>query len=101
MRKPDKEAAEEFGRRLREERLAKNLSKRALARLAGLHPTTISMIEAGRREPRYSTMISIFQALESDVDELFRGIEFIPGAPDEPGTWRIEGRSEGPGASSD
>ena len=58
--------------RLREVRISRLLSMRQLAKLAGLSPTTIYLIESGRRLPQYETMRRLAEALRvepGDVEE--------------------------------
>ena len=59
--------------KLVEIRKEKGLSQSALARLAELHPATISQIEHGRLKPYPSQMAKIAKALgwEGDAAELF------------------------------
>lgn len=52
---------------LRKTRSKKRLSVRALAKLADLAPSTISMIETGRHTPSYPTMVKLAQALEGFI----------------------------------
>ena len=57
---------------LREQRVERLLSVRALAKRAGVAPTTVHLIENGRRGPQYLTIQKICQALgvtANEVDE--------------------------------
>jgi transcriptional regulator with XRE-family HTH domain len=51
------------GGRVREQRLAKDLTQKQLADLAGLHHTTISDLETGITVPGLSTLVKIAKAL--------------------------------------
>jgi transcriptional regulator with XRE-family HTH domain len=50
------DSAERFARNLRARRLEAQLSQEALGHRANLHPTEISRLERGVRDPRLSTM---------------------------------------------
>jgi transcriptional regulator with XRE-family HTH domain len=88
----DEAVAVELGRRIRRARRRAEMSQERLAALAGLHRTTIGLIEAGKRNMQTSTLLFIAGALEVELDEIIGGIEFIAGP--EPlarsGTWRFD-----------
>lgn len=48
---------------LREERVHRLLSVRALAKQAGVAPTTVHLIETGRRAPQFLTIQKLSRAL--------------------------------------
>jgi transcriptional regulator with XRE-family HTH domain len=54
-------------RRLRKEH---RWSQETLADLAGLHPTEVSRLERGLREPRLRTVVQVAEALSVPVQEL-------------------------------
>jgi transcriptional regulator with XRE-family HTH domain len=58
------------GDRLREMREAKFLSHRELASRAGVSPTTVLNLEAGKGEPQRRTVRKLARALEVDPAEL-------------------------------
>lgn len=63
---------------LREARLARTLSQRDLARMAGVTAKTVIDVELGRQEPRLRTIRQIAAALgvePTEVDEFRRAIE--------------------------
>ena len=63
---------------LREIRVSRLLSIRALAELAGVSPFTVVEVEARRRRPRYSTMGHLAVALgvePTEVDEFREALE--------------------------
>ena len=62
----------DVGSRLRELRLERGKSMRALARLSGLSTNTLSMIERGRTSPSVSTLYKISAALEVPITAFFR-----------------------------
>ena len=55
---------------LRELRLEKGLSLRTLAVLAGIHAVSIMRLEAGKYDPRLSTLRKLAGALEVSVCDL-------------------------------
>lgn len=60
-----------FGKILQEERKAKNISQEKLAKLTGLDRTFISLIENGKRNPTFATILKICSALEINPSDLF------------------------------
>lgn len=64
-----------LGRRVREMRLARDLTQEDLARGAEIDPKHLQDIEAGRSNPTVSTLLGIADALRCSIAELF-------GAPD-------------------
>ena len=59
-----------FNQRLREMRIARNLSQAELARLSGVDVTHISHMESGRRLPAFDTFRSMTLGLGCTADEL-------------------------------
>jgi transcriptional regulator with XRE-family HTH domain len=62
----------DVGSRLRELRLERGKSMRALARTSGLSTNALSMIERGRTSPSVSTLYKIADALEVPITAFFR-----------------------------
>jgi transcriptional regulator with XRE-family HTH domain len=62
-------------RRLRKERC---WSQEMLAHFAGLHPTEVSRLERGLREPRLRTVMQVAAALKVPVQELIAPEEVAP-----------------------
>jgi transcriptional regulator with XRE-family HTH domain len=60
-----------LGTRLREERRRRRLSLRELAGLAGLSPTTVHQIEAGRGSPSLATLQALASTLGTPLAALF------------------------------
>lgn len=60
-----------FGNNLRAERNRKKLSQEALAEMAGLQMQQISLIENGKSDLKFSTLIRLLRALNVDFDQLF------------------------------
>lgn len=61
----------DVGRRLREIRMGKGLSIRALAESSKLNVNTLSLIENGRTSPSVSTLQSIAQTLQVPISAFF------------------------------
>jgi len=66
---PTKE--EILGKILQEERKAKKISQEKLAKLTGPGRTFISLIENGKRNPTFTTILKICSALGLEPSELF------------------------------
>lgn len=66
---------EVFAANLRAVRTRKKLSQEALADLADLHRTEISLLERAGRDPRLATILRLAQALEVPVSRLLKGID--------------------------
>ena len=60
-----------FGKRVRELRLAKELTQEALAERAGLHPTYIGGIERGERNVGFDNLLKLARALHEHPSILF------------------------------
>jgi transcriptional regulator with XRE-family HTH domain len=60
-----------FGKILQEERKGKKISQEKLAKLTGLDRTFISLIENGKRNPTFTTILKICSALEINPSDLF------------------------------
>ena len=60
----------EFGKRIKEIRLKKNLSQGDVARILGVHRTYISGLERGARTPSLSTIHKVAKALGVSVKEV-------------------------------
>ena len=71
MKREIKSEARKIGRRVRELRDAKGLSRNALAKLAGMAPSTIQKIEAGESNFWVTTVARIAWALEIKVADLW------------------------------
>jgi transcriptional regulator with XRE-family HTH domain len=74
-RSRDQAMAVAFGQRVREVRLAADLSQEALAEAAGLHPTFISNVERGYRVPSVPTLLKLAAALSIKPSELVDGLD--------------------------
>ena len=60
-----------FGNRVRQERIKKNLSQEGLADLAGVHRTYIGMIERAEKNITLENIEKIAKALNIDISKLF------------------------------
>ncbi|HKC96031.1 MAG TPA: helix-turn-helix transcriptional regulator [Nitrospira sp.] len=58
--------------RLREWRRRRGLSLRKLADVAGVHFVTLARLEAGRYDPRLSTLLKLCQVLKIDLADLVK-----------------------------
>lgn len=76
-----REAAEIFGRNVREVRERRNLIQVSLARDVGLSKAGLSLIERGLRETTIGTLISLARALEVTPEFLLVGIVWKPQGP--------------------
>ena len=61
---------EEFGKRIRQLRTARNLSQEELAELTGFHRTYIGMVERGERNISLSNIGVFARTFEMSVSEL-------------------------------
>jgi transcriptional regulator with XRE-family HTH domain len=59
-----------FGAAVRQRRMAAGLSQEALAERAGLHPTYVSMVERGVRNPTLDVAARIAKALKVGLPKL-------------------------------
>ena len=69
-----KNILENFGRKVREERLKQRLSQEELAAKAGVHRTYIGMIERAEKNITLLNISKIAQALEISISDLTEGI---------------------------
>ncbi len=60
-----------FGNNLRAERNRRKLTQEALANLAGLQMQQISLIENGKADFKFSTLVNLMKALNIEFDKLF------------------------------
>ena len=67
----DGSAVVNLGLRLREARLEKGISLRALARQLSVSPSFVSLIENGKSQPSVATLYSMAQVLSVSIDHLF------------------------------
>jgi transcriptional regulator with XRE-family HTH domain len=65
----------DLGRAVRRLRRARRLTIDDLAHLADMHPTYLSGIERGIRNPTWSKLIALAQALEHSISEIVHEAE--------------------------
>ncbi|HEX6393100.1 MAG TPA: helix-turn-helix transcriptional regulator [Acidimicrobiales bacterium] len=68
-----------FGDRVRQRRLALDLSQEGLAHKAGLHRTYIGSLETGDRNPSLDLIARLAKALGCDAADLVKGTQSLPG----------------------
>ncbi len=78
-----------LGESLREARIERGLSLRALARELEVSPSLVSQIETGRIQPSVRTLYAIVSKLEVSLDELFRLGEAAPAPSNGSGRGRL------------
>ena len=61
----------QFGKRVRELRLARGLSQEKLAFRSGVHRTYLGGIEQGKRNPSLRNIAAIAEALDVALSQLF------------------------------
>jgi len=66
----DKEVFLKLGYKIKYQRCLKNISQLDLSLKTGLTTRTISRIECGAIDPKYSTLLKISKALEIELQEL-------------------------------
>lgn len=71
---PNSNALIQFGARLRDLRLQRELSQERLAELAGLHRTYLGGVERGERNVSLINLVAIANALDLPLSTLFEGI---------------------------
>ncbi|MBR1753200.1 helix-turn-helix transcriptional regulator [bacterium] len=60
-----------FGKKIKIERIKQEISQEKLAELAGLHRTTMGLIEKGKCFPELDTVAKIANGLNLELNELF------------------------------
>ncbi len=63
--------AELLGKKLKEIRESKNLTQQDFAEICDMHPTTIGMIEIGKRKPSLRAIEVFVEKLNIDYSDLF------------------------------
>jgi transcriptional regulator with XRE-family HTH domain len=59
-----------LGQAIERRRKVRNLSQRDLSERSGLHPTHVSGLERGARNPTYSSLVELAAGLDISVGEL-------------------------------
>jgi DNA-binding XRE family transcriptional regulator len=60
----------QIGNKLKQLRTRRFLTQRALAKAAGVSPTTVYKVENNEVEPHFSTILSLAEALDVDPNDL-------------------------------
>ena len=71
--------SQEFGDRIRNRRLKRDLSQEALALKSGINRTYIGSLEAGERNPSLENISRLAVALDVDAADLVRGLQKLRG----------------------
>lgn len=67
-----------IGANLKRCRRAAGLTQEQLAHLSGLHPTYVSLLERGERNPGFEIMVKLTGALGVKADDLHQGVAWTP-----------------------
>ena len=71
---PMTDISAKFGKKVKEIRLKKGLSQAGLAKILGVHPTYISGIERGLRNPGIKNVAKLAKALGVTTAKLMEGV---------------------------
>jgi transcriptional regulator with XRE-family HTH domain len=74
MPTPRSRAAEIFGQRVRDSRIALGMSQEEIAGLADMHVTNYGRVERGEANSELHTIVRIATALDTDPAELLAGL---------------------------
>jgi len=67
-----KKALEALGKRIRKLREGKGISSAEMSRMVEMERSNYSRIETGKQNPTYTTLLKICEALETDLNTLFK-----------------------------
>jgi putative transcriptional regulator len=70
MNEKELQLLKQLAEKIKSRRLQLNLSQEALANKSGLDRTYISLVERGKRNPSYLSLIKLCDGLEIDIKEL-------------------------------
>jgi transcriptional regulator with XRE-family HTH domain len=70
LHKTDDPLVGDLGSNLREARKRLELTQEQVAERSGVHPTEVSRIEAGKRDPRISTLLRLAAAVQVQPGQL-------------------------------
>jgi transcriptional regulator with XRE-family HTH domain len=88
------EISSRFAENLVRIRQEAGLSQEELAFRASIHRTQISLMESGKRLPRFETMVKLVGALDTTPAALMRGIAWEPNVSRAGGFRVVEDRSQ-------
>jgi transcriptional regulator with XRE-family HTH domain len=74
MATPRSRAAQLFGQRVRQARIARGVSQEEIANLADMHVTNYGRIERGEANSELHTIVRLATALDTDPAELLGGL---------------------------
>jgi transcriptional regulator with XRE-family HTH domain len=80
-----------LGANLRRCRRDAGLTQEQLAHVAGLHPTYVSLLERGQRNPGFEIQVKLIGALGIDANDLYKDVVWIPPAVGRGGRFRYGG----------
>jgi XRE family transcriptional regulator, regulator of sulfur utilization len=63
---------------IRRYRREAGLTQEQLAHLADLHPTYVSLMERGQRNPGFEILVKLIGALGIEANDLHRNVDWIP-----------------------
>jgi transcriptional regulator with XRE-family HTH domain len=81
-----------FGANLKQCRRAAGFTQEQLAYLADLHPTYVSLMERGERNPGYEITTKLIGALGIQADSLYQGVTWMPPETGREGRFVYDGR---------
>jgi len=67
-----------IGANLKRCRREAGLTQEQLAHLSGLHPTYVSLLERGQRNPGFEIQVKLIGALGIDANDLYKGVAWTP-----------------------
>jgi transcriptional regulator with XRE-family HTH domain len=67
-----------IGANLKRCRSAAGLTQEQLGHLAALHPTYISLLERGERNPGFEILAKLIGALGVEANDLYEGVAWVP-----------------------
>ena len=70
----DTHSLKALGKNLREQRKTRDITQEKLAELCDFDPTYISLLERGKRNPAFLTIVKLSKNLKCKVSELTHGI---------------------------
>jgi transcriptional regulator with XRE-family HTH domain len=80
-----------LGANLKRCRKDAGLTQEQLAHLAGLHPTYVSLLERGQRNPGFEIQVKLIGALAISANDLYRGVVWAPPVVGREGRFRYGG----------
>lgn len=69
------DARTRFAQNLRRHRLRRHMTQESLGEACDLHPTEISLLERGGRDPRLGTIVKLARGLGIPAAKLLEGVD--------------------------